>query len=182
MLVWWRGCWGSADRLVSVRSCYGWSYDSHAGTSRSNAGARAGWRLSDIFNRNENKRERTLNACNRYESDVVVEGCVRRLRTAMDSDELKGKERSFRQDAIVLLNYLDTLAIGVQQGLYDENLAFDHTNAIVQKWYDLLLNYETAKTFGIDLKDYNRLCGMAQRWANVEPRFGRRWWKRRHWT
>ena len=82
----------------------------------------------------------------------------------------------------MLLNYLDTLAIGVRQGLYDENLAYDHTNAIVQKWTDALLDHETRKALDIDLRDFDRLHKMAQRWSNVEPRFGRRWWHRRHAT
>lgn len=84
---------------------------------------------------------------------------------------------NYRPDEIVLLNFLDTIAIGIQQGLYDENLVYDHTNAIVQRWYDQLLDPNTAKLMRIQVRDYDRLCKLAQRWNTVEPRFGRRWWK-----
>jgi hypothetical protein len=110
---------------------------------------------------------------------VVVEGCLRRLRVALEDNKFAGSDRNFKQDIIVLLNYLDTIAIGVQQKLYDENLAYDHTNAIVQKWYNDFLNCGTAKAVGVDSRDYDHLYKWAARWANVEPRFGRRWWQRR---
>jgi hypothetical protein len=130
--------------------------------------------------RKENKLERTLAACNRYESDAIIEGCVRRLREAQNRKEFEGKEKDFQQDIVMVLNYLDTIAIGVQQGLYDENLAWDHTEAIVRKWHDSLLTPDTARAADISLRDYDRLCKMAKRWANVEPRF-RRGWRRRWW-
>ena len=45
--------------------------------------------------RKENKLERTLAACNRYESDAIIEGCVRRLREAQNRKEFEGKEKDF---------------------------------------------------------------------------------------
>jgi len=42
-----------------------------------------------IAARADAKRERTLNACTRYESESVMEGCARRLRQAIADDTLK---------------------------------------------------------------------------------------------
>jgi hypothetical protein len=131
------------------------------------------WQVFAI--RKENRLERTLTACNRYEADIVIERCVRRLRTARRSGRFAANPAAYEHDAIMVLNYLDTIAIGIQQGLYDENLAFDHAASIVQFYFETYLNPETAKKVGLVPKEYDRLCRMAQSWSNVKPRFRRGW-------
>jgi hypothetical protein len=125
--------------------------------------------------RKESRLERTLVACNRYEADVVVERCVRRLRSARTNERFAADPKAYQHDVIMVLNYLDTIAIGVQQRLYDENLAYDHTSTIVQFYFETYLSPEMAKQVGIVPREYDRLCRMAQRWSNVKPRFRRGW-------
>jgi hypothetical protein len=87
------------------------------------------WQITAL--RRESKLERTLAACSRYESDAVIERCVRNLRTARRHRTFDDAPLEFQQDAIVVLNYLDTLAIGIRQKLYNERLAKDHTKEII---------------------------------------------------
>jgi hypothetical protein len=47
--------------------------------------------------RKESRLERTLVACNRYEADVVVERCVRRLRSARTNERFAANPRAYQQ-------------------------------------------------------------------------------------
>ena len=130
--------------------------------------------------RNENKMERTLTACNRYESDPIIERSVRTLRLAQTNGDFKKDPKSFEHDVVIILNYFDSIAIGIQQGLYDEKLARDHTDSIVKHYCELYLNLEIANRLDIRPdRDYERLCQMAQNWGKTQPYFqvNPRWWE-----
>jgi hypothetical protein len=124
--------------------------------------------------------ERTLAMCNRYESDQVVERCVKILRSARADGKLRENPKTYEHEVTVALNFLDSIAIGIQQGLYDERLARDHTESIVQHYYEQYLRDQTAaEAVGIFCRDYERLCSMAQKWAKAKVYFQARptWWR-----
>jgi hypothetical protein len=76
--------------------------------------------------------------------------------------------RLFRplDDARLVLNYLDGIAIGVQQGLYIENLARDHLSTIVRTHVT-----EVFEKKRVDLApaDYVRLVDMDHKWQRSQP-------------
>jgi hypothetical protein len=114
--------------------------------------------------RNENRIERTLAACSRYESDATVERCVRTLRNALATDgDYTANPSKYQHEAIIVLNFLDTIAIGIDQGVYDDPLARDHMKAIMRKWM-VLLEPPKAKELGISVDDYQSLIGLWDRW------------------
>src|ERR1700758_1325079 len=81
----------------------------------------AWWQLGGIRaqveqSREEAKIERTLAACSRYESDVVIERCVRELRLSYESGLCANDPCKHKHEIIMVLNYLDSLAIGFEQG------------------------------------------------------------------
>jgi hypothetical protein len=132
-----------------------------------------GYQIAAI--RKENRMDRTLGACNRYESDLVIERCVRRLRQANSNGHYDKNPKAFEHDVTIVLNYLDSIAIGIQQGLYDEELARDHTETIVKHYYDRYLTDAGAKKAGTLQKDYGRLCAMAQEWSKTHSYFRKAW-------
>jgi hypothetical protein len=119
--------------------------------------------------RKENRVERTLAACSRYESDVTVESCVRALRHALAAGgDYNANPRKYQHEAIIVLNFLDTIAIGIDQRVYDERLARDHMKAIVKKWMELLLEPTKAKELDLPEDDYRCLNGLWSRWNQSE--------------
>lgn len=132
------------------------------------------WQITAV--RRENKLERTLAACNRYESDAVIERCVRNLKDAEMTTSFEDSPKTYRHDVVVVLNYLDTIAIGIKQKLYEESLAKDHTRNIVKYWCEKYLNNKMAELLKIDVSDYGNLCDMANSWRKQDTQFcnGRR--------
>lgn len=120
--------------------------------------------------RNAAKIERTLAVCSRYESDLTIERCVRRLRRPFDDLSLFANPGSFKHELVMVLNYLDTIALGIHQNLYDESLARDHIGPIVLD-YGRLLNLETFSRLGKNLDDYHCLTRLVQRWRERELAF-----------
>jgi len=123
--------------------------------------------------RNENRVERTLAACSRYESDATVERCVRALRHALATGgDYKENPTKYQHEAIIILNFLDTIAIGIDQGVYEDLLARDHMKAIVKKWIELLLEPTKAKDLEIPADDYKCLHDLWSRWNRNEMYYG----------
>lgn len=74
------------------------------------------------------------------------------------------------RDVIVILNYLDGIAIGVGQGLYIEELARDHLRSIVSYHVSHLLKPSSKTKFdGLDENDYLFLMDMNSKWARSQP-------------
>src|SRR5688500_3125854 len=67
--------------------------------------------------RRQNRRWRTLDACERYYLDAYLGETLRRLRQAHVTNQFAGHEQDFKLDVVRLLNYLDGIAIGIFQGL-----------------------------------------------------------------
>jgi hypothetical protein len=115
--------------------------------------------------RRENRIERTLTACSRYESDATVEQCVRTLRKAFSAGSSDTEICRYQHEAIIVLNFLDTIAIGIDQDVYDDRLARDHMKSIVKKWNDLLLiNPINLAALAIEKDDFKSLSCLWGRW------------------
>ncbi len=83
----------------------------------------------------------------------------------------------YKHSLIMILNYLDTIAIGIDQKIYDENLARDHTEAIVKHYSERYLTEAAAKDVGFSLNDYRGVCELAKNWSTPRRYYGRdkRW-------
>lgn len=134
------------------------------------------WQIAAI--RKENRLERTIAACCRYESDQVIERCVHELREARRSRSFDDEPQKYEHSLIMVLNYLDTMAIGIHQGIYDESLAREHTESIIKHYAGAYLTEEVARAVGFRLNDYHWLCKLAKTWSIPESYFARRsWWR-----
>ncbi len=70
-------------------------------------------------------------ACQRYDFDPVIEAATARIWEASNKG-IDYKTNVERRDIVVLLNYLDGLAIGIDQGLYVEQIVKDHLASIFE--------------------------------------------------
>jgi hypothetical protein len=125
----------------------------------------------------ENRKWNTLNVCAQHEFSGTVSAAVRALENAFAAaDGVPNREacRRLRVDAYTVLNYLDGIAIGVNQGLYIEDLAKDHLRTIVHLKVHDLLETTFAQDAPLDKQDWNFLVGMAEKWRKNEPFYGTR--------
>jgi hypothetical protein len=84
-----------------------------------------------ISARREAQTNRTLAACDRYDTDPVLDAVARRLSDAHESGLLKAEPHKHRIDLYSLFNYFESIAIGVNRGLYDESIVRDHMEQII---------------------------------------------------
>lgn len=103
------------------------------------------------------RRWETLRACERYDFDPVIESASKRLYD--NSDEGKDYARAEKRDMVVLLNYLDGLAIGIEQELYVEDLIHGHLGLIVTKCVERFLLSGLVNSDG-----YESLLELNSRW------------------
>jgi hypothetical protein len=121
--------------------------------------------------RTEAKIERTLATCSRYESDVVIERCVRRLRGVYDAGTYPQQALRLKHELVMVLNYLDSIAIGFEQQLYLEDMAKDHIASIVRMYYEQYMDRANLKALGIDPNNYSSLYQLAEKWGKPVPGF-----------
>jgi hypothetical protein len=90
----------------------------------------AWWQIGSL--KEQQQGWKTLEACERYESDPVIHKILICLRDARDDKTLAENPRKFRAEISLLLNYLDGLAIGQFQGFYNKNIIRDHMESIIR--------------------------------------------------
>lgn len=133
--------------------------------------------------RHENKKAATLEQCFAYEANPVLSEAATTLRTAKDSGDLEKDPKKYRNQLVVLLNYLDGIAIGIAQGIFIEDLAWDHMNAIVARHLNTYVDSGLLQKADVMREDYVCLLELRDRWSRARPRFedrGRwRFWKSR---
>jgi len=119
--------------------------------------------------KDENKLSRTLDVCDRYDLDPILDRSLRDLRSAEDTGLLRTKEADrmhLHASVTTVLNYLDSIAVGIHQGLYIEALVKDHLKVIVIKHVnDYLTDKDVAKSVNIKVDNYRQVIDMAARWG-----------------
>lgn len=127
------------------------------------------------------KREFTLTAVRRYESDPEVRAAVRHIWNKTKSPN--GTDYSLLTDedkfhVVSFLNYLDGVAVGLKQGILDEGVAKDYLQHIVHKSVlGLLLGHSgeswiAAKSL-VDPAPFENLILLQKQWGmnEVHPLF-----------
>jgi len=138
-----------------------------------------GWHLSNSRNSAENKKTLTLTACSNYEQNPNIYDALQKLWAALESGELEREPRKFRPQLNVVLNFLDAIAIGIEQGLYIENLAWDHLDAIVKRHVKRFIDSGIIENAGLEREDFLRLIDLRDRWLRARPKFRDvPWWRR----
>jgi hypothetical protein len=99
---------------------------------------------------NEQKKWKTIAICEDYWRDPVVNSILERLRSRSGggTDYSKLDERD--PDAVHLIDYFDSVAIGIAQGVYDEDIAKDILEDLFEKAVKALILAEGGKSYGKD--------------------------------
>jgi hypothetical protein len=129
------------------------------------------WHISTI--REENKKALTLDACLRYDTNPIICAAGDNLRQGLDSGDLNANPKKYRSDLVTLFNYLDTVAIGLDQSIYIEDMARDHLESIVTGHVNQYFDSGIFKAAGLDEKEMKCLLKLRNRWAGIDdpPRY-----------
>jgi hypothetical protein len=119
----------------------------------------------------QNKKAQTLAACSAYDLNENIYDALKVLWAAREDESLKKEPRKYRPQVLVVLNHLDSIAIGVDQRLYIEALAWDHLNGIVQAIVAQYIDSGCIEKMDISRLSFTHLLDMRDRWARAKPRF-----------
>lgn len=114
----------------------------------------------------ESRKWKTLDICARHELSDHLASAVESLRQFFNTDprpDIKLVEYKWK----IILNYLDGIAIGVEQGLYIEDLAKDHLKQIVE--HHVKEAFEFPGYLAKNKGDYLKLCDMKEKWIRDKP-------------
>lgn len=112
--------------------------------------------------REDARNNRTLTVVDRYDFDPILDACLKGLRAAREA-----KSAPVRGDVITVLNYLESIAIGIEQGVYDEKLAKEHMEYIVVKTYERYLGPGAAKIADLNPVNYIPLTRLYTKWSQI---------------
>jgi hypothetical protein len=109
------------------------------------------------------KITRTLAACDRYDTDPVLDRVTNRLANALHDGSLAKNPKDFSVDVLGLLNYFESIAIGISRGLYDKDIVRDMLKPIVIAHVDdLIVSGITGWTRPEE--DFDHLMGLYKEW------------------
>lgn len=122
------------------------------------------------------KREATLSAVRRFESDPEVRQAVRAIWEKTRSGHLTDYSLLQQEDkfqVLSFLNYLDGVACGLKQGILDETVAKDYLQHVIHKSVQGLLLGESGETWIagptlVDPDSFENLIGLEKRWKETE--------------
>jgi len=118
--------------------------------------------------RGEERKGRTLEMVQKYDHDPILDRALRRLARARDGKLLSANPIVYRMDIFVVLNYLETMAIGIRQGLYIEPMVRDFMEPIVKDHIDEFVHGGLIKAIGVDQADFEHICDLAKKWAQKQ--------------
>jgi len=95
--------------------------------------------------------------------------CIQKIRNAQESGALKRNPKKFRRQMVTILNFLDAIAIGIEQELYVEDLAYDHLEAIVKSFVRDLIDSGLIVKAGYPIEHWRRLIALRDRWQQGRP-------------
>ncbi|WP_298727935.1 DUF4760 domain-containing protein [uncultured Ferrovibrio sp.] len=113
----------------------------------------------------------TLQACDRYDSDPVISASARifynisEKRISFDPS----REQELGDSVRTVLNFFEAISIGLKQGMYDEDIIYEHLGSIMINRRKELRNvdnrifkeyYECLTT---DFIEYNKVCDKFER-------------------
>lgn len=130
------------------------------------------WQISAA--RQEARINRTLIACDRYDLDPVLERITRSLVEARQSGELAKDPYAHRFNLFTVLNYLESLALGIERGLYDESLVETYLKPIFQGCVHEYIESGLVRRAsqedpipGDSPEDYRATVALVRKWSHI---------------
>jgi hypothetical protein len=139
------------------------------------AAAVAYWQLGEIASQTkiQGDRERqwqTIAACQRYLTDPVLIEAKRKILVARGygTKSRVDDPQSITQEAIFILNYLDSITIGVRQGVYMKEIVKDNLQSVIVDAVSRFIENELGD-FHIKKDHLGNLVALAQEFRVVIP-------------
>ena len=152
-----------------------WPWDVVQGVGAVATALVAWWQIGSL--KSQQQGWKTLEACERYESDPVIHKILICLRDARDNKELAQDPRKYRAEISLLMNYLDGLAIGQFQGFYNKNIIRDHMEEIIRDHVREFLDSEFAKRTDLDTGGFPNVVRLLKEWDDGnKPRYKQGRW------
>jgi hypothetical protein len=126
--------------------------------------------------RREAKINRSLAACDRYDFDPLLDGITRRLALARENGELQSNPQAYRLDLYSILNYLEGVAIGVERGLYHNDVIKDYMEPVfvgcIEEYITTGVLVKCAPTVPVaggfvEAEDYVKMVKLVERWSRT---------------
>jgi hypothetical protein len=118
--------------------------------------------------RAESRKSRTIEVCNRYDIEPVLDKSLRAVAVAKDSGDLAKNPQKYRLDVDNILNFLESIAIGVEQGLYDKDLVKDYMQPIMRRHVAELIESGIAKAISAGPNDFKALEKLDKDWTGYK--------------
>lgn len=122
------------------------------------------------------KKWATVKACDRYSSDPILHEVARRVwEASAKGTDYTDTDRIEVHDVMIMMNYLEVLAIGVRQGLYVEAIVRDFHEGIVDKMVKVFLRGESGPNWKVNeprfrSDQFSVLRGLHEEWSNQASR------------
>jgi hypothetical protein len=120
--------------------------------------------------RTEARISRTLAACDRYDTDPVLDQVTRRLSEDFTDGKIAAAPEKYRVDLHSIFNYFESIAIGVSRKLYDEPIVKDHLESIIRDYVRDFVRTGITERVGIKIgeraeEDFNTLAALCKKWG-----------------
>lgn len=109
----------------------------------------------------QKKKWASIAACERYDSDPILDEATKVIWNKRQSPTDYSNVKEYEREVIILLNYLDSLAIGVEQKLYFETIIRDHMEPIINHAVEKFLLVDPCI---FNKKDLQALVDLYNRW------------------
>lgn len=117
--------------------------------------------------REESRKWETVRACNRYDTDPVLFQCSKTIRSFTNG---KNYDLTTVQPALqevrTILNYFESLAVGVKQGIYVKDIVYDHLHEVIDLSVDCFM--DSSFKNDIYFEGLKRLKSMRDEWKHTD--------------
>ena len=124
-----------------------------------------------INNANNLSKWKSIEICELYNNDPVITQCSKHIRTNTKFFKNSDNIEDISHDAIVVLNYFDSLAIGRYQKVYQENILLDHFRFTLPVYIKIVLKPLIDRHM-LNEHNYRYLIQMSEDWQKIaDPQF-----------
>lgn len=122
----------------------------------------------------------TINTCEKFDTDPSISSHSEAIFTASNNGKDYTSLESVERNVICYLNYLESIAIGVSQKVYIEDIVYDHFHNIIYKSVKSLILGENGAIDGkdwvsgnpvVDKESYSSLCSIYEKWQKNDTKF-----------
>lgn len=114
--------------------------------------------------RAEAKRTRTLEVVSKYDHDPVLDRALRRLARARDSKVLYTATMQYRSDIVAVMNYFESIAIGLHQDIFIAEMVRDYMEPIFRSHIEEIEKEKLFEKIGSNPNDFEHICALNSSW------------------